>query len=156
MRPRRPWTPGLRPLAAALALATAAAAQDTDWTEPPAGGEPVEPELVLTHEGLRGFPVAGEPDDTKRLGALVVEVRAASGGGGEARPATVVVRYRNRLVAAATGYRLGADLTHNGVLVEGWGGGDGCDYTSWRLRFAGERMELADERRLAVAGCGGG
>ena len=70
-----------------------------------------------------------------------------------ASPASIVVRLRNRLIAAALGYRLGGDIIHNGVVIEAWDGRDRCQYTQWRLRFAGERLELDEERLLQLQDC---
>ena len=143
--------------AAGLAAPLAAHAQSTSWSEAPDTTLTVPAELILRHEQLRDFAPSGEPVVVKRYGRLRIEVRqvvtGTSGNEAVVTPASVQVTYRNRLIAAAQGYRLGGDFTHNGVLLESWDGGDSCEYTLWRLEFSGERLDLTETKRLPVGDC---
>lgn len=140
--------------AAALLLACLpAAAQQTEWTPEPAGRGAADVVLLLEHEQLRGYAPRGAVIRRERLGPLVLEIRA--GAPADAAPASLAVRLRNRLLAAAQGRRIGGDIIHNGVLIEAWDGRDRCEYTQWRLRFAGERLELDEAKRLRQRGCDG-
>lgn len=143
-------------LGLALALAAGARAQQLSWPQAPITGEPVAPALLLDHEKLRAYRPSGRLVATKRHGPLTLEVReavAASGKDAPAAVASITVRLRNRLVAAATGYRLGGDFTYNGVQLEGWDGSGACTFLRWRLEFAGERLKLVEQQRLAQPAC---
>ena len=131
-----------------LALAAASAAQ-----APPeiriAGA------LLLDYEQLRDFAPRSTAQRT-RYGPLSIEIRKVTLNAATyavTEPGSVLVRYRNRLVAAATGYRLGAFPTSNGVTIEHWDGGGTCSYTRWQLKFAGERLVLHDSSTVRSRDC---
>lgn len=147
---RRAWLLWL----ACLAPAAVAQQTDIDWQRASAPGGNV-PELVFVdHEELRAFKPTGRLVGTKERGPLVVEVREASHHATDgAQPASIVVRYRNRLVAAASGYRLGSVLIGNGVVIESWAGTDDCAFSRWRLEFAGERMQVIAHERFRSPNC---
>lgn len=137
-----------------LACAAQAPAQETEWTGGGGVVATVPVELIVQHERLRDFAQAGEPVLVKRYGPLRMafhEVGRAEGG--SAVPASVLITYRNRLVAAARGYMIGGDFTHNGVLIESWDGGRACEYMRWRLEFSGERLDVTEARSLPVGDC---
>ncbi|MBF2735751.1 MAG: hypothetical protein ISN26_06750 [Betaproteobacteria bacterium AqS2] len=143
---------GGRAAAALLLASLPAAAQQTEWSPEPLGGEAADVVLLLEHEQLRAYAPRGPVIRRERLGPLVLEIRA---GAADAAPASLAVRMRNRLVAAAQGRRIGGDIIHNGVLIEAWDGRDRCEYVQWRLRFVGERLALDEAKRLRQRGCDG-
>ncbi len=112
--------------------------------------------LMLDHEQLRAFRVARAPDQVTTYGALAIEIRKAvmhADTGLVSTAGSVAVKYRNRLIAAATGYRLGAFPTNNGVVIEHWDGNATCVFTRWQLKFAGERLVLDDDATLRDQNC---
>ena len=142
----------------ALWLAACANAQELQWSQAPETPRPTPATLLLEHEQLRDYEPTGRLVETLVHGPLSLEVReviAATKDGKPviAEPASITVRYRNRLEAAATGYRLGGDFTYNGVLIESWNGSSACIFNRWRLEFAGERLRLTEHLTLAQEGC---
>ena len=133
-------------------------AQTTEWTAGPITNLHVPAELILQHERLRNLTAIGNPAAVKVYGNLRMAFREVLTDRQDeksvAAPASVQITYRNRLVAAATGYRLGGDFTHNGVFIESWDGGNSCDYTRWKLEFRGERMQLTETKRFPTKSCG--
>ena len=144
---------------AAWATTVPGQAQSIEWTPVPNLAVQVPTQLILQQEKLRGFVPSGRPLRTQTYGPLVLEVREvvpvrdANGNIQVTEPATVTVHYRNRLVAAASGYRLGGDFTYNGVLIESWDGSTDCLFTRWRLEFAGERLRLAATETVPIDNC---
>lgn len=148
-----------RLLALVLAVAScAAAAQETDinWQHRATAVLELPDQIIVDHTQLRAFAPSAEPTATKLRGSMAVAIHAGAypdATTGENRPASITVRYRNRLVAAATGYRLGSAITDNGIVIESWSGSDDCAFIRWRLEFAGERMVIANTERFRSPNC---
>lgn len=101
---------------------------------------------------LRRFVPSGKLSDRLLFGSLEIITRAGiylSGADGREtlldQPASVQIRFKNRLLAAAKGYRLGADFAQFDVYIENWNGMSGCAVRRWTLMFVGERLLLHGE-----------
>ena len=112
--------------------------------------------VFVEYDQLRNFVATGELIDTKNRGPLSVEIRNGVYANSEPvtyQPASIVIRLRNRLVAAATGYRLGSALSENGIIIDSWDGSKTCVFTRWELEFAGERMVITKQNKFRAPKC---
>lgn len=105
--------------------------------------------LTIDPDDLRRFVATGKLINTLKYGPAVIETRVGTflstdGDPDDSvdTPASVVIRFRNRLMAGAKGYRLGAQVIKNGVKIVHWNGKLGCSVKSWKLVFVGERLKV--------------
>ncbi len=105
--------------------------------------------ITVNPDELQRFRVTGRVPNFLRFGPVVVEVRSGTflstsddPDDSIDTPASVLVTFKGRRMAAAKGYRLGADVVKNGVEISHWNGEEGCSVKTWRLQFIGERMAI--------------
>ena len=134
-------------------------AQETIWSPAPPVNVTIPTKILLDYDDLRNFEPTGRLIETNEMGSLKIEVReiiTSLNNVGEiniTEPASIMIRYRNRLVAAASGYRLGGELTNNGIIIEVWDGINKCQFSKVVLNFAGERLKVTENNTIQVPKC---
>lgn len=140
----------------AILIVLPASAQETDlvWQQLQGRAIAVPEQILVDHEQLRNVDTSAAITATKQRGSMYVEIRDGQiTDANEFIPASIVVKYRSRVIAAATGYRLGSALTENGIVIESWAGTDNCAFTRWRLEFRGERLEVIATEKFRAPHC---